>query len=96
MSASVASDRSDAIRVSATGGDPDEVAELVNTYVATYVELRQSQRVDEILTAGNEIQAQIDRLQDEIDELVEPGRPRRRRPWPPTPTTTPWPPSSTG
>ena len=74
VSASVASDRSDAIRVSATGADPDEVAELVNTYVETYVELRQSQRVDEILTAGNEIQAQIDRLQDEIDDLGEPLR----------------------
>ena len=72
VSASVASDRSDAIRVSATGSDPEEVAELVNTYVETYVELRQTQRVDEILTAGNEIQAQIDRLQDEIDELLEP------------------------
>lgn len=69
VGASVASDRADAIGVSATGGDPDEVAELVNTYVQTYVELRQRQRVDEILTAGNEIQGQIDRLQTEIDEL---------------------------
>jgi succinoglycan biosynthesis transport protein ExoP len=69
VTASVASNRSDAIRVSATGSDPDDVAELVNTYVDAYVDLRQSQRVDEILTAGNEIQAQIDRLQTEIDRV---------------------------
>ena len=69
VTASVASNRSDAIRVSAMGSDPDEVADLVNTYVDAYIDLRQSQRVDEILTAGNEIQAQIDRLQEEIDDL---------------------------
>jgi uncharacterized protein involved in exopolysaccharide biosynthesis len=82
VTASVASNRSDAIRVSASGDDPEEVADLVNTYVDAYVALRQSQRVDEILTAGNEIQAQIDRLQDEIDDInadVDDAQARARR-----------------
>lgn len=72
VSASVASESSDAIRVSATGGNAVEVAELVNTYVVTFVETRRSQQVDETLAAGVEIQNQIDRLQADIDTLRTP------------------------
>ncbi|MGH9135613.1 MAG: polysaccharide biosynthesis tyrosine autokinase [Acidimicrobiales bacterium] len=72
VSGSVSSDRSDVVRVSATGGDPDEVADLVNTYVGAFIEFRRSQRVEDITSVGAEIQTQIDRLQQQIDEIRVP------------------------
>jgi capsular exopolysaccharide synthesis family protein len=70
VEADVASDRSDAVEVSATASDPDEAADLVNAYVQAFIDLRRTQRVDEILAAGAEIQTQIDQLQTEIDVLT--------------------------
>ena len=72
VSARPASDRSDAVRISATGGDPNAVAELVNTYTSTYIEFSRSQRVDDLLAAGGEIQAQVDDLQAQIDAASAP------------------------
>lgn len=72
VSARPASDRSDAVRLSATGGDPDEVARLVNLYTTTYIEFSRTQRVDDLLAAGGEIQTQIDDLQTQIDAASAP------------------------
>ncbi len=72
VSAAVASDRSDVVRVSVTAPDPDEAAALANTYIATYVDFRRLQRIEELLAAGAEIQVQIDRLGTEIAELRRP------------------------
>lgn len=72
ISAGPASDTSDAVRISATGGDPDAVAELVNLYTETYIEFSRTQRVDDLLAAGAEIQAQVDDLQVEINEVSAP------------------------
>ncbi len=72
VSATASSDRSDIVRVSASGTDPDAVAELANTYVATFVEFRRRQRIDELLAAGAEIQILIDRLEPEIAAVRAP------------------------
>ena len=60
VAATVSSDTSDVVAVSVTAADPDAAAELVNTYIDVFVELGRQQRVDELLSAGGEIQTQID------------------------------------
>lgn len=74
VSARPASDRSDAVGISATGTDPDLVAELVNRYTAEYISYSGAQRVNDLLRTGAEIQAQIDDLDNQLDELNAPLR----------------------
>lgn len=72
VSASVSSDTSDVVTVSVTASDPEDGADLVNSYVQTFVDVRRQQRVDELLAAGSEIQAQIDELTNEITTVRAP------------------------
>lgn len=85
--ASVVSDTSDVVRATLTSSNATEGAKLVNLYVATFIEVRRTQRVDELLKVGVEIQTKIDDLQaritttraplDEIDRRLanDPGDP---------------------
>lgn len=72
ISASVSSDTSDVVTVSYTAADPDEAAALVNLYVETFIDARRQQRVDELLAAGAEIQAQIGDLDAQLAEVRAP------------------------
>lgn len=72
VSASIDSDTSDVVEVSVTSALPEEGARLVNTYVETFIEIRRQQRVDELLLAGVEIQAQVDDLEARIAAAREP------------------------
>lgn len=72
VDASVDSDTSDVVKVRLTASDPDEAAKLVNLYVATFIETRRQQRVDELLSVGTEIQGKIDDLAARIAEMRQP------------------------
>jgi capsular exopolysaccharide synthesis family protein len=72
VSASVVSDTSDVVRASVTAADPDDAAELVNLYVSTYLEVRRTQKVDELLAVGNEIRTKVDELTARIAEVRAP------------------------
>jgi capsular exopolysaccharide synthesis family protein len=72
VGATVSSDTSDVVEVSLTATDPDAAAELVNLYVATFIEVRRQQRVDELLAAGAEIQRQIDDIAARVAEVRAP------------------------
>ncbi|MDP1820350.1 MAG: polysaccharide biosynthesis tyrosine autokinase [Acidimicrobiales bacterium] len=63
---------SDVVEVSVVAGDPAEAAKLVNTYVDTYIKVSRQQRVDELVTAGAEIQEQIDDLVARIATVRQP------------------------
>jgi len=70
--ASIEGATSDVVTVSVVATDPEEAAQLVNTYVETFIELRREQRIDELLAAGEEIQGQVDDLQSRITEVRAP------------------------
>jgi polysaccharide biosynthesis transport protein len=72
VDSTVSSDTSDVVTVSVIATDPNEAADLVNTYVNTFIEERRQQRVDELLAAGSEIQTQVDELSAEIAEVRTP------------------------
>jgi capsular exopolysaccharide synthesis family protein len=63
---------SDVVKVSLTATDPEEAASLVNTYIDVFIKLQRQQRIDDLLSAGNEIQAQIDDLTKRIDSIRQP------------------------
>jgi polysaccharide biosynthesis transport protein len=74
--ASPASTDADVIVLTARAHQPDEVARLVNTYVAVYVESRRASELQALTAAGQlarqkaaEIQAAIDRLSQPLAEL---------------------------
>lgn len=64
--ASVVSDTSDVVRATLTSSDAQEGAKLVNLYVETFIEVRRTQQVDELLKVGSEIQSKIDDLNARI------------------------------
>jgi polysaccharide biosynthesis transport protein len=66
VNAAVSSESTDVIAVSVAWKDPEEAAELVNTYVSVFIDARRQQKVDELLAAGAEIQTQIDDLTVQI------------------------------
>ncbi|MGH9085986.1 MAG: polysaccharide biosynthesis tyrosine autokinase [Acidimicrobiales bacterium] len=70
--ASVSSDTSDVVEASLTAADPDEAVVLVDLYVETFLEVRRTQRIDELLAVGSEIQAKIDELDAQIGEISRP------------------------
>lgn len=63
---------SDVITVSYSADDPKEAAILVNLYIDVFVKLQRTQRVDDILSAQNEIQAQVDDLSGRINTIRQP------------------------
>lgn len=72
VGASVVSDTADVLRASVTATDPDEAAALVNLYVDVFIEERRQQRTDEFLAVGEEIQAKIDSLNEQIAQVRQP------------------------
>jgi capsular exopolysaccharide synthesis family protein len=72
VSASVVSDTSDIVRASVTAADADDAAELVNVYVSTFLEVRRTQRVEQLLAVGTEIRTKIDELGAQITEIRAP------------------------
>lgn len=63
------SDGSDVIVLSSSGGDPEEVAEVVNTYAAAYIDVRQNRVESELQLRIDELNSAIEAIQDELDEL---------------------------
>ena len=72
VSASVATQGSDVIRLSARADGPQEAADLANAYARTYVDWRRQQRVDDLLATGGEIQSRIEGLRANLDEVSAP------------------------
>ena len=72
ISARVATEGSDVIRLSAEGGTATEAAILANAYARTYADWRRQQRVDELLAAGAEIQGRIEGLRTRLDQASAP------------------------
>jgi len=69
---SVVATDADVIRIRASGGDPDEVARLVNTYVDTYLKFRTQQQVAALLVAGDAVRPTIDDLRKRVAEVSAP------------------------
>ena len=69
---SVVASNADVIQVSASGGNPQEVAKLVNTYVNTYVKFRTEQQLAVLLETANELRQQADELTKRIAEASAP------------------------
>lgn len=74
VKASVSSTDADVITVTASAGDPDDAATLVNSYVKAYIEKRRNQRVQELLAVGDEVRAKVSEIQKRIDELPKTGQ----------------------
>ncbi len=79
VGASVVSDTSDIVRASLTSSDAAEGAKLVNLYVQTFIEVRQRQQVDDLLSIGGEIQTKIDDLDARITTVRAPLADLERR-----------------
>lgn len=79
VKASVSSDTSDVIEASLVAADPDEAAELLDLYVTTFIEVRRTQRTNELLAVGTEIQAKIDELNIQIATVRQPLTDLERR-----------------
>jgi polysaccharide biosynthesis transport protein len=62
----------DIIRISATSTEPEEAAAEANLYAETYVEWKRERTVDGLLAAQQTVQAEIDSLQQQQDELEAP------------------------
>jgi capsular exopolysaccharide synthesis family protein len=72
VKASVASESSDVIAATMVASDPEEAAALVNLYVSTFIEVRRTERTDELLSLGSEIQTKIDELTTQIATIRAP------------------------
>ncbi len=57
------------IEVKARSSRPKQAATVTNAYAQAYIEFRQNQAVEQLLSAGREIQAKVDELQRPIDQL---------------------------
>jgi capsular exopolysaccharide synthesis family protein len=72
VTAGVVSGTSDIVRASLTSSDAEEGAALVNLYVETFVQVRRSQRVDELFSIGEEIRGKISDLDKRISSVRGP------------------------
>ena len=57
----------DLIKVSARSTDPAQAASTANAYSTAYIDYRRKQAVDDVLAAGQQVQAKIAELQKQID-----------------------------
>jgi receptor protein-tyrosine kinase len=64
-----ASDDSDVIVLAASSGDPDEAAEVVNTYAAVYIDERLESVLGQLEGQQEQLQTQISQIQTEMDTL---------------------------
>ena len=65
-------DGSDAVTISATGTDPDEVAEFVNVYAQTYITYTQERLLDDLSSTSAQIQVRIDELDSDREAAAAP------------------------
>ena len=65
-------DGSDSIDLTASGGDPEDVTELVRTYAETYIEYSQQLRIEGITTTADGVQELVDSLGARRAEISEP------------------------
>jgi capsular exopolysaccharide synthesis family protein len=72
VKASVVSDSADLVRASLVSSNAREGAKLVNLYAATFIQVRQEQQVDELLSVGSEIQRKIDDLTTSANQIRAP------------------------
>ena len=79
-----ASDSNSVVNVDVSATKPAAAAELANLYVDTYTDFRRERRLDELLSASEEIQSRLDALRQQIAEVSQAARrdrcPRRRHP----------------
>lgn len=68
----VASPNADVVSVSMQASDPLAAAELVTTYIDVAISIRRQQRVDDLATAGREIQTEVDDLRVRIATIRQP------------------------
>ncbi|HEX2065021.1 MAG TPA: Wzz/FepE/Etk N-terminal domain-containing protein, partial [Acidimicrobiales bacterium] len=61
--------QTDVIAVTAESTSPRRAARVVNAYARAYIDFRRQQAVEDALAAGKGVQAKIDDLQRQIDEL---------------------------
>jgi succinoglycan biosynthesis transport protein ExoP len=59
----------DVINVSVRDTNARQAARDANTYARTYIDVRRSQTVDDLLAAGKDVQAKVDDLQRQVDAL---------------------------
>ena len=69
---SVVASGADVIRVTGSGRNRLEVANLVNTYVDTYLRFRTEQQVAALLETGNAVRKKADELSQRLTELTAP------------------------
>jgi polysaccharide biosynthesis transport protein len=67
-----ASDANDVLEVSLVSPRPAAAADLVNLYVETYISERRNRQVENLLTAGEEIQNRLDDVRAEIAAVSQP------------------------
>lgn len=70
--ASTASDSNDVITAHVTSRDPKAAAELLNEYVATYIDVRRQRSTDELLAVRTQIQQKLDQLDQQIASATTP------------------------
>lgn len=67
-----ASDNNSVVNVNLVSTEPAAAADLVNLYVDTYITTRREQRLEELLSASEEIQSRLDALRQQIAEVSRP------------------------
>jgi capsular exopolysaccharide synthesis family protein len=65
-------DGSDMVTIKATGTDPKEAADLVNTYAQTYIDYSANRRLDLLQAASEQIKARIADLDQQRSDLQKP------------------------
>jgi non-specific protein-tyrosine kinase len=63
--------QTDVIQVRAQSADPASAAQTANAYANAYIATRRKQSVDDLFAAAEQIQAKVDDLQVQIDEIPE-------------------------
>jgi capsular exopolysaccharide synthesis family protein len=67
-----ASDSNSVVNVNLVSTKPAAAADLVNQYVDTYITTRRERRLEELLSASEEIQSRLDVLRQQITEVSQP------------------------
>jgi len=62
------------IDVSAQSTNAKQAADVANAYASSYIDVRRKQQVDDLLSAGKEVQAKISDLQTQIDAAKDPQK----------------------
>jgi polysaccharide biosynthesis transport protein len=66
------SDSNSVVKVSLVSTDPAAATELVNVYVDTFIGARRERRLEELLSASEEIQSRLDTLRQQIADVSQP------------------------